>query len=301
MKDIEYHFLKNNNINHFTSDIYHYTPPEGLLGILENDSLHFTNIYFLNDKSELRYTYNLILELLKELKTELNPNLYELIQKRAQYVTSKDFIKKESHVLFREDFYVMSFSTDSDSLALWNNYTKNLNKTGYNIKFSSTKLIKYLKKQYKNIFVEGSLVCYDTTQQKESLKNCIISYNQEYNSKKDQNIQYLENSLMYEFIIYSLFFKHSKFNIENEYRIIISNISHTQDKKLNFKINNGLFIPYLKYNLPKNKTIENRIIEEITISPVHDNELAIYSLNKLLNKTNYRFTQLSNSNIPLKF
>lgn len=301
MKDIEYHFSKNNNINHFASDIYHYTSPEGLLGILENDSLHFTNIYFLNDKSELRYTYNLILELLKELKTELAPKIYDLIQERAQYVTSEDFIKRESRVLFREDFYVMSFSTDSDSLSLWNNYTKNLNKTGYNIKFLSTELIKHLKNQYKKNFIEGSLVCYNVEKQKESLKNCIIHYNNLYNSKESSNVVNIDSNLLYEFILYSLFFKHPKFNIENEYRIVVGNTSHIKDNELNFKINNGLFVPYLKFNLPKNKSIENSIIKEITVSPVHDNELATYSLKKLFNKTDYSFMTLSNSDIPLKF
>ena len=54
--------------------IYHYTSAEGLMGIVQNKELWFTNIYFLNDNQEVFYTYNLLLDLIKELKGSIKKN-----------------------------------------------------------------------------------------------------------------------------------------------------------------------------------------------------------------------------------
>jgi hypothetical protein len=48
--------------------LYHYTTQEGLLGILETDSLWATKIHFLNDSSEYALACNLAVE---EIKSRL--------------------------------------------------------------------------------------------------------------------------------------------------------------------------------------------------------------------------------------
>ena len=45
---------------------YHYTSPNALLSILINQQIYFTDIRFLNDKSEDIYLVKLILDLLDE-------------------------------------------------------------------------------------------------------------------------------------------------------------------------------------------------------------------------------------------
>lgn len=177
MIEIENRFFSNSDINHYSYDIYHYTSPEGLLGILENNSLRFTNAFFLNDKSEFRYTYKLLLEILPSIQQDIDEALFESLRIRAEYVTEEGFYKHESEVLFREDFYIMSFSKDSDNLALWNNYTKSSSKTGYNIKFITDNLITHLKELLNDTFIESSLVCYNIEKQKEALIDLITYYN----------------------------------------------------------------------------------------------------------------------------
>ena len=44
--------------------MFHYTSPGGLLSILENNEVFFTDIRFLNDKSEDIYLVKLILDIL---------------------------------------------------------------------------------------------------------------------------------------------------------------------------------------------------------------------------------------------
>ena len=299
MIEIENKFFSDNNINHYSYDIYHYTSPEGLLGILDNNSLRFTNAFFLNDKSEFRYTYKLLLEILPSIQQDIDKTLFESLRTRAEYVTGEDFYKHESEVLFREDFYIMSFSKDSDNLALWNNYTKSSNKTGYNIKFITDNLIAHLKEILNDTFIESSLVCYNIEKQKKALIDLIKYYNNLVIEK--QNRELYTKKLICELIVYSLFFKHPKFIVENEYRIIIGNIAHIDDKNLGFNIKNGLFIPCLSCPLKEDKSIDGKLIEEIKVSPIADRELIQYSLNKVLNKTGYNFVPITFSDIPLRY
>ena len=56
---------------------YHYTSPNALLSILKNQQIYFTDIRFLNDKSEDIYLVKLILDLLDENEKEY-PNVREV-------------------------------------------------------------------------------------------------------------------------------------------------------------------------------------------------------------------------------
>lgn len=297
MREIDYDFFKNYDIPHFSHYIYHYTSPTGLYGILNSNSLWFTNIYFLNDKSERFYTHRLILKILPELKSKIDSRLYEILEGYSEYVTSQDFLKREKEVLAREEFYIASFSKDQDNLALWNCYTKNNDKAGYNIKFTSEKLVNNLKEQLSDRYVQGSLVCYDVDKQKDALIGCINKYNEKFIN--EDNIVGLDRDLLYEIIVYSLFFKHPKFSVEKEYRIIVSNTAHIQDKDLDFVIKDGLFIPHLICKFSDLTDVEHRIIEGIKMSSVSNSNLAAYSLEKLINKTKYYFIEKSESEIPL--
>lgn len=293
-------FFLDTNILHFATPIYHYTSPEGLEGILTSNSLHFTNIYFLNDKSEMIYTHELLKKILPDLQNEINPELLQEINKRADYVTCSNYYNEESEVLFREDFYIASFSTDSDNLALWNNYTKNDNKIGYNIAFDVLKLIEFVKFFDEEKIFEGSLVCYDPDKQKNLITEQIREANIYYTEENKQGIL---KELFENFITDSLFFKHPSFAIENEFRIIWSNLSHIGDKNLNFKIRGGLYVPYKQLPLPKRGIFKkpDDVINEIGVSPTAPKELLQYSLKKLLNKTNHHFLKIRYSDIPLRF
>lgn len=64
------------------NSIYHYTDVGGLKGILESHKLWISHSYFMNDTSEILYTYHLlkgILEKTKEAETDIcNINFYKL-------------------------------------------------------------------------------------------------------------------------------------------------------------------------------------------------------------------------------
>ena len=47
-----------------SSIIYHYTSPEGILGILTNHTLWLSEITYMNDESEITYTFDLLTDIL---------------------------------------------------------------------------------------------------------------------------------------------------------------------------------------------------------------------------------------------
>ena len=59
--------------------VYHYTSPEALLNIIENHNLWFSEITYMNDESEIRYTFELLKELVKNDKLELDLEFKEVI------------------------------------------------------------------------------------------------------------------------------------------------------------------------------------------------------------------------------
>ena len=302
MSKVKYDFFENPKYGIFEDYIYHYTSLNGLYGILTSNSLYFTNIYFLNDKVEMIYTYKVILELLPDLEQTMNDELYQKIKERAEYHTCPEYYQSESEVWFREDFYIASFSKEPDRLALWNYYTKSVDNIGFNIKFYAYNLVSHIENINQNASVYYSDVCYEVTEQKKMLKQTILKYNENWNNTLDnKGKEKIIRNLWKNFIIYSLFFKHPQFAQENEYRIVIGNISHAEDKNLEFRCEHGLFIPYLRITFPKDKEIPNDLFDEIKVSPTCDKSLIKYSIDKLLNKTeNYALT-ISYSDIPLRY
>ena len=116
-------------------DIYHYTSPEGLQGIIESNKLRFTNRIYLNDKMEGKHALDLLVQAYDEIIEDMHPDKEEAIKQIKDYKENK--IEKHGFKIFQ-----CSFSCDKDNLSLWNYYTKDRSIKGYNINFSSKELCK---------------------------------------------------------------------------------------------------------------------------------------------------------------
>ncbi len=117
----------------YTGDIYHYTSPEGLKGIVEDSAIWFSDMRFLNDASELTYIYQIAGPL--SFQMEINSELKNIIQEIccAAFNVCNNGEIANVVAIPHEICYLASFSEDSDNLSLWNYYTKNQNSIGYNI------------------------------------------------------------------------------------------------------------------------------------------------------------------------
>lgn len=298
MKKTEYDYFKNSNKSKIPNELYHYTSPKALKGILKSNHLWFSNIYFLNDKSEMKYTYTLILELLQQIKQFLVPEFYEKILSRAEYMTCNSYYDEESEIFSRLEYYVFCLSTEKNCLSLWNNYTKTTDKTGYGITFSTEKLKDSVEsKGYE--FSAFAKVCYDTEKQNQMLTDTILTYNQKYKEAKNgKEKQVVLWDIIDNFKIYSVFLKHPAFYAENEFRIVLGIRTHSHNEACEFEIQNGIFVPHIEHEMPSPET--SSIIKSIMISPTCDKELAVYSVRKLANATKHYFIPVTVSDIPLR-
>lgn len=298
MRKTNYDYFKVTEKKLFPKELYHYTSPKALKGILKSNHLWFSNIYFLNDKSEMKYTYSLILELLKEIKEFLVPEFYEKILARAEYMTCNTFYDEESEIFARLEYYVFCLSTEKNCLSLWNNYTKTADKTGYGITFSTEKLKDSVEsKGYE--FSAFAKVCYEPQKQNKMLTDTILSYNQKFKEAKNgKEKQIVLWDIIDNFKIYSVFLKHPAFYAENEFRIVLGIRTHSHSEACEFEIQNGIFVPHIEHELPDAET--SSIIKEIMISPTCDKELAVFSVRKLANATKHYFVPITVSDIPLR-
>ena len=107
MKKADYDYFNTEIVNKSKpKELYHYTSPKALKGILKSNNLWFSNIYFLNDKSEMKYTYLLTLELLKNFKHTLVPDFYQKILSRAEYMTCNTYYEEDSEIFARLEYFV---------------------------------------------------------------------------------------------------------------------------------------------------------------------------------------------------
>ncbi|MBR6301896.1 DUF2971 domain-containing protein [bacterium] len=280
--------------------IYHYTKPEKLLNILSGGTIRFSNVLYLNDKEEVAYSYKLIVHMIDEFKDlELNPDLFEKIKthfsNRYKYIVdgSNDFENKL-------EYYTTSFSTDSDSLTLWNNYAKGKSYTGYNIGFDKKKLISEMTANgYLPIY--GSVI-YDKQKQIKIIHAIFKKWNMLFEraskSKKNNKVKLFD--IMFELIdilsIVSIFFKNPQFKNECEYRIVMVNPFGAENSKPTGIVEkNGLFVPYLEFKFSKDT------VKTINIGPTFDENIFYTSTNRMLSNFGYHDKEVYRSKIPLRY
>lgn len=214
--------------------IYHYTSKVGLDGIFVNHQLWANDIYRQNDRTEGVY----ILKLLKDNIDDLchDERIRKVILEQIEELQPKlvdDFYNNDKYRTF-----IISFSTRSDELSLWNYYTKDKNSVGYNIQFNVDKLVSDLNtrkiknedgriRQYiDSLHCKHGEVIYDEKKQLRILGDVIKRFI-EASEIRDDEWAYL---LVDKIIWIGTFFKSPYFIHEYEYRIVF--FTYTDKSKL---------------------------------------------------------------------
>ncbi|MCQ2535706.1 MAG: DUF2971 domain-containing protein [Lachnospiraceae bacterium] len=299
------------NVNKDETLKYHYTSPEAFLNIIRKKCVYFTDIRYLNDKKEDIYLIELIRTYISRNKGE-----FKNVEAAFDYLIGESVvapIKSLEEVKYKYEKvrkFVFCTCTEPDSLAMWNYYVNNGNYQGYNIGFNIEKLLK----------------TFDTSQPKTSDPFEVLYGQVLYNEKKQfeeierilhdidvacafHGIEFAKTNLLLYIDKYSPFFKHSKFEHEKEYRIVIE-ISdkylienglkgcyggNNQEIEYDFRTKQGILVPFLKikYN--------DDAISRITVSPITEFTIAKESLKELMRVKKYKNVQVWQSNIPIRF
>lgn len=287
--------------------IYHYTSPQGLLGILENKQVvfWFSRYDCMNDISEgknvLEVYKDVCSELISEKKMEVD--FVEVI-KRIEVDDRELFVAySQENEMFnvRSSFaekYICCFSKNQDSLPMWNYYTKSGRYEGYNIgvSFFETQhkgIQEYFGKDYSFRLYR---VIYNEDDKKSVLRKEIEECYEKYksgfvslNSIKTVLIQLLNNC--------SLIFKNNSFQHEEEIRAVITIPKESKKRRFDIKYRpvNGYIVPYIEVSFPK------EIISEITVGPLLKDKIALNTMNDLLKSRGYDSVEVFNSDIPIRY
>ena len=277
----------------------HYTSPEGLKEILASKELWFSNAKFLNDKSETNYIYSILPITPDPYDLLLDENFFKYVRMIADSFSKNETCDFDDACINPTDFYVASFSKESDNLELWNYYTKTSDSVGYNIQFCQPAFEEAEKSKYYK-FISGSVI-YDFKTQQKLIRDILNEYNILYKEHKEE----IENGIicklnflkqLIEILeLHNMFFKHKAFENEKEFRCVIYYVKDYSKTSLDFRIVNGIILPYLKINFDKT------LLTAITISPANDQELLKESLEFYIRQKDYHNIHIYNSKIPKRY
>lgn len=290
----------NETQNNYKDLLYHYTTPEGLLGILQSQNIWATEATFLNDLYEIQYGLEITQEVL---------NIY--IKNKSDFI--KDFSQLTLYYFHlmnskEEEIYITSFCEKSDLLSQWKGYT-NFGE-GYAIGLELGKLINSKKsKEFDHVSIKK--VIYDQRIQTKMVKSKIDlmihqsqKLIQEDIPNKKNIIQASAKSLAYHLNTQSKRFKSSVFKEEKEWRAIYINSTLSKNKRIKnqFRMADSTIVPYIELHLCKkaHKSCNSLPINEIIIGPKIDFKKAAKSINLVYKNLLIKLPVIKESNISLQ-
>lgn len=297
--------------------VYHYTSPGGLFGILQENTLRFTDCRFMNDVSEYIHIRQPFLRALNELKGDLDYDYFSkiadhLFEQSQNGLENFDLPESLNKNLSSPAFhYLFCASRASDSLGMWNHYIKDKNYQGYSIGFKVESLMNCISNiAHPSVLLRHGRVLYDSEQQVELLKNTLREANvglnelRQSSQEEEENTETTtENYLRAHLNSFRLFFKDESFQDEREYRFVLSTTQRSeqlfpQDLIKGYTSKNGLFIPHI--DLPFRKA---DAIQSIKAAPMIEFQLAKIGLQRFLQDHGYDGDKIEirHSTIPIRF
>ena len=198
-----------------------------------------------------------------------------------------------------KEYFILSFSKCRDSITMWSEFG---NKTGYNIGFDGKKIIKRIEED--NIIEYHGFVLYEKAQQKEAIRKILntdlpeeleMSFSNiiEAGAKNRNNEIYRKACRKFQKIaaVYAMFFKHSAFKEEEEYRFIFK-----KKAEVLYREKDGFLIPYIEIPL------SNRLlpIKEVVIAPKNHMDLAKKGVEYMMKEKGYEI-DVNLSDIRLRY
>lgn len=196
--------------------LYHYTDEVGLAGIIESGKLWFSDIFALNDPSELRHGLRIAIDLLKSRATRERPEI-------ATFASMFERFDLDAGIEAAGHFFICCFSADGDDLGQWRAYANN--GQGFILGFD-TKIIEDLFTKWRGKPVKQHSTFHVTYSDTELMRiqtelldlvDPLISLR----VRGDPLHAYMMDLLVYhsmEVIRGVMFFKHEAYQNEKEYR-----------------------------------------------------------------------------------
>lgn len=239
--------------------IYHYTDLNAATSIVEKAEIWLTDYRYLNDKEEFSKGFEILCDALDRFDgfTEEHSEEFKVSLKAAV-----EFIKADNFSKLQRDYiFVASFSKSSDMLSQWRSYGMyclELDDVFFSEDTAVVLECHYVKdsneaRRYANTLIANKI---------------IPELNETWKKYKNLSVDFYLSAIMN---IYSLSFKHSAFESEDEIRFVVS--CAPDDKRIQFRTRGQLLIPYISIGF------ESNILKSVTVGPLDNQELAYISMN----------------------
>jgi hypothetical protein len=232
-----------------TEPLYHYTDGRGLKGIIESQTIWFTDYRHLNDPSELSYGIEKARDLMRLKETGADNVGRAFLQCLRDMLSPKNFSKLE--------FFITSFSFDRDELGQWRAYADN--GRGYALGLQARVFTDLIR--HPNVFI--SPVFYKTKEILDRHSLAIDRAFEIFQDAVDKNHTLLTNEAdLDEFIqqfcrvtlasvvIWNcLTSKHVAYENEKEVRLIILGTSDKLKPSIKTRLRGSEIVPYIAHDL----------------------------------------------------
>ena len=279
--------------------LYHYTNAAGLLGIIETGVIWATNVFYLNDESEIRYGKD-ILDRFVEQRFPDNPATREVIANFVGLLRSgPEAWGDHMHA------FVACFSEDPDSLSQWRGYADGTN--GFAIGFSREVLERASEGTESTPDFALHRVVYERDRQLATLDQAVgktVEDFANYAAGKTSLVGDHEGTLK----IFSMAestalcvtkFKSSAFHEEKEWRAL-SYLPHGElHKYCQFRLTRVGVTPYVNLTVLDRDGLSNAL-QEIRIGPTVHRDLAYGAARSLLHVRGLTDVDITHSSIPLR-
>ena len=263
--------------------LYHYTSPEGLLGIVKRREIWATHTQYLNDVREFSHAVRMAGEELERMMgLPGNAERHRVLQ------SMKDSLEGIESV----NVCVASFSEEGDSLSQWRAYCGEA--TGFSVGFSG----EFLRSIIGDMFWLVPCQYADGVQKqfvKTLLKDVLIE-NQNRHLRDEADLPPGGNFLAY-LMRYAPILKHRSFEDEREWRIVSRPLACSLER-FEYRVGRSMLIPYYRVPLEAKSAPFN--IEHVIIGPTPYPEQSTESVKSLLTKFDLNGTQVVTSRVPYR-
>lgn len=233
------------DLNILNTGLYHYTTPQGLVGILQSQKLWATESSFLNDSKEIHHGINLAQQIIENY---ISMNTSDIVKRFLNEIL-------ENLTFNYDEIYIVCFSEDGDLLSQWKGYS-NFGE-GFSIEFDSKELLRE-KRKFPAVNIAFKKVIYTQAEQEKIITseidfaikyvNEVITQNPEIEKEIISNAA---STTAYFIKNNSLRFKNNVFSEEKEWRAIYINNERTEEgrQEVCFKISGRIIVPYMELDI----------------------------------------------------
>ena len=279
--------------------IYHYTNDLGLRGILETGQLWLTDIFNLNDPSELSHGFSHGIKTMNA-KAANGPPESKIFAKNFAAFAQQKAIRESAH------YFLCSFSSCGDDLGQWRAYADN--GRGYALGFDAKILEDGFTKDGETPIPNNSTfyVTYKDSQLVEIHRQIIEKMFDLISLPRGQGLQSaainvymaeLQMLLTLHTLRTSLFFKHEAYINEQEYRFLQIHRGAQTPPEVKLKVRPYSLVRYREFDW---KSVAATALKQIVIGPAADNEKAPQFARDCLRSFYHGAVEITGSEIPYR-